>query len=145
MAGPEPWADAKARLQQAQQVGLLPPIQWPNEAFERPKGSPFLAVEMVGDVGQPVELGQQAQWTEDGTLHVEVYVPWGFGSEPARQLARQVVRLFQPPAGGPAGDRMLYRRCSIGAGDEDPKGEGKWWLMPVWVEWAYQDHPATAG
>lgn len=143
MAGPEPWADAKGRLQAAQQVGLLPPIQWPNEDFDRPKGSPFLAADMVGAAGEPVEMGPNAQWDEDGTLHVQVFVPWGYGSEPGRQLARQVVRLFQPPAA--ASGPVLYRRCSIGAGEKEQEGEGKWWVLPVWVDFTFQDHPASAG
>ena len=94
MSSPTPWADMRGRLEAAQQAGLVPMIQWPNEIFTRQPGQPFLEVDGIGDVAEPVELGPNGQWNEDGTLHVQVYVPRGTGSTHARQIAERVVRLL---------------------------------------------------
>jgi hypothetical protein len=138
MASPTPWADAKTRLQAAQQAGLLPVIQWPNETFTKPLNLPFLEVDSIGDIAEPAELGPNGQWNEEGTLHVQIYIPRGFGSEPGRQLAQKIVRIFRAVREGP----VIYRRTSIGAGEKVIEGAGNWWRLPVYIDWEYQDRPA---
>ncbi|EHM00532.1 hypothetical protein HMPREF9946_02572 [Acetobacteraceae bacterium AT-5844] len=141
MSSPTPWAEMRRRLEAAQQTGRLPMIQWPNETFIRPTAQPFLEVEGIGNIAEPVEMGRNGQWNEDGTLHVQVYVPRGTGSTLAREIAERVVRLFRGACEGP----VVYRRTSIGAGEKETEGTGMWWRLPVYIDWEYQDRPTSDG
>jgi hypothetical protein len=128
---PEPWNDARARLEGA----ALPfPIEWPNEAFTAPDLAAWLSVEAEGDVLEPIELGHGA-WEERGTFLVHVIVPLGTGSATARQVAKDIANIYRGVVG-----YTVYRRASIGAGV--PSEDGKWWVLTVTVEWTYTDRPA---
>jgi hypothetical protein len=128
---PEPWSDARARLEAA---ALPYPIEWPNEPFTTPDLAPWLSVEAEGDVLEPIELGGGA-WEERGTLMVHVCIPLGTGSATGRQIAKDIANIYRGVNG-----LTLYRRASIGAGV--PTEDGRWWVITVTLEWTYTDRPA---
>jgi hypothetical protein len=128
---PDPWSDARARLEAA---ALPYPVEWPNEPFTTPDLAPWLSVEAEGDVLEPIELGGGA-WEERGTLMVHVCIPLGTGSALGRQIAKDIANIYRGVNG-----LTLYRRASIGAGV--PTEDGRWWVLTVTLEWTYTDRPA---
>lgn len=135
MSSLAPYADARSLLEAANLVPAAN-VAWQNEPFQEPAGDPappWLAVECVGHVLQPVELGGGV-WQEEGTLYVHVMVPAGSGTDTARTLAKQVANVFR----GLGPRQVIYRGASIGnSAPTDP--QGIWWGLTVTVEWVYQD------
>jgi hypothetical protein len=127
---PDPWNDARARLEAA---GLNLPTEWPNEGFSIPDLSMWLSVEASGDMLAPVEIGNGA-WQEEGTFTVHVCSPVGSGSADARQVAKDIASAFRGVAGP-----VIYRRASIGSGAQTE--DGMWWVLSVVIEWTYVDRP----
>ena len=131
---PVPWLDAVARLKAA---SLVPPdmIEWPNTQFQIPEPSagPWLSVQSVGDVLDPMEVGDGA-WLEEGRLFVHVMVPAFSGTLTARQIAKGVANTFR----GLGQQAVRYMGASIGAGEHADE-EGTLWRLTVVVDWKYQD------
>ena len=136
MSSPVPWADAKALLQTA--LATVPatiPIAWPNVAFANPSPPTiWISVDSVGRSLEQIELGGRS-WQEEGTLYVYIMAPAGFGTEQSRQLAKTITNGFRNL--GPR-DVVYYAAC-IGQGNRD-ETDGSWWIMPVTIDWRWQDH-----
>lgn len=135
MSSPGPWGDAKARIQAAAVVPDLM-TSWPNLAFQKPAPEPgvaWVAIEMTSTVLEPIELAGGV-WEETGILWVHLFVPWGTGSEYARQLSKDFANVFRSLAPAPT----TYLRASFGDGGRDDV-DGNWWRMTTSIEWQYQD------
>lgn len=130
-----PYDDAVALLQAA---NLGYPIQYPNINFTQPQGTPWMAMNMTGDLLEPIELNGGA-WQEEGTLLVQIIVPTGTGSRLARTLGKQVANVFRNL--GPRD--VVYFQMSIGENTMDVP-VGNWWVMGVTVLYRWQDVPAPA-
>lgn len=132
---PEPWADARSRLEAA---ALGYPIEWPNEPFAAPDLSPWLSVQAEGDMLEAIEMHQAGAWEERGVFAVHVLVPLGTGSLLARQIAKAIANIYRAAAQTPA--FTIYRRAAIG--DGRPSEDGKWWVLTVTVDFVFTDRPA---
>lgn len=132
MSSPAPWDDAVARLMAA---GLGLPIEWPNEAFARPDpATTWLQADMTGDVLEPIEMGPNGVWQEEGFLQVHIHVPRNQGTRGAREIAKTIANLFRGLPTGP----IVYGRASIGSGDvQEP--DGMWWRLTIHIDYRYQD------
>jgi hypothetical protein len=132
MSSPVPFNDARARLQAASLGGW--PFEWPNEPFNDPRPATiWLAVEMVSDIVEPIEMSGGA-WVEEGTLMVDIIVPIGWGTDAARETAKKICNTFRGITSG----GISYLTAAIGNGGRDPE-RGKYWVMPVRITWRYQD------
>lgn len=130
MSSPVPWTDARTKLIAA---SLGVPIEWPNEHFIAPDTGLWISVDMTSGLLEPIEIGGSI-WQEEGTLYVDVLAPLNGGSLDARTLAKQIVNLFRqlPP------QPVIYLSAAIGGGRPSAR-DGRWWELPVSVDWRYQD------
>ncbi len=128
-------ADARALIEAAN-LGVT--IAWPNEPFTEPSNDDlWLIVEIVGGAGGPIELGQKAWWEFTGAINIYVNAPIGSGSAAALTLSKQVLNVFR----GLPERAVVYLSGEIGAG-EPGTDDGRWWRLPVSIEFRYQD-PVT--
>lgn len=134
---PEAWADARFRVETAA-LGI--PIEWPNEPWEQPDASsgPWLYVEGTADVSMPMELGQDADWIEQGRIFLHLYAPIGSGSDEIRVFAKRLANQFRGLGPG----AIRYTSASIGSGEIDDSN-GSWWRLTVWVTYKFQDSPSA--
>jgi len=132
MSSPEPWADARVRIETA---GLVPAdrVCWPNEAFHQPNGETWIAVDMSGGLSEPLELGGGV-WQERGRLWMHCFAPTGTGTADLRALAKAAADLFRGLPSGP----VVYESAEIGMG-EPGDDDGRYWRISVSVEYRYQD------
>jgi hypothetical protein len=141
MSSPDVWTDARARIEDvAATLGL--PVAWPNEAFPEPQpydpatGAPFhwIAVEISGDLSEPMELGREGVWEETGTLHLHLIVPTGSGIETALTERKALVGAFRglPPAA------VTYRGAILDPGGPS-EGDGNWFRLGARIPYSYQD------
>lgn len=126
MSSPEVWTDAKARIL-AYATAKPITVAWPNEAFTKPEPpAPWLAVEAYGDGSDPIELGIEAAWIEEGSIDVHVMVPVGSGISTGLTIRHEVQDLFRgiEPTSliydgaslnrlGPVADDGVYRPLTV--------------------------------
>lgn len=132
MSSAEPWLDARAILEGA---ALGVPIEWPNELEVAPGEALWIRVDMVGDSLQPIEMGPNGMWLEDGTLFVDIFAPAGHGTLDARYLAKRITNLFR----GLGPRAVRWRRATLGQGAEVDARASKWWCLPVTISYEMQD------
>lgn len=131
MSSPTPWADAKARILAA---GLGVTIAWPNEPITLPEPPAiWLRVSSVSHMLQPIEIGGKS-WQEEGTLLCDIVIPRGTGIDAAQTLAKTILNTFRGLPPGPT----VYLTGAIGSSAEE-EIRGMWLVMPVAVDWRYQD------
>lgn len=126
---PEPWLDARGRLENA---NLRYPIEWPNEPFTVPNMSPWLSVDTSSDILSPIEMGGDGAWAEKGTFIITVLVPAGTGTLDVRTIAKTLANIYRGVTG-----HTVYRSMSVGEGI--PSDDGKWWVTVVTITWEYTD------
>jgi len=131
MSSPAPWDDARAILE-AWGTTASVSIRWPNEPFTVPAVT-YASVGMAGDVSQPIEMGRGG-WAETGSLMVDIHVPKGHGTRPARVLAKDIANLFRGRDAAP----VTYHNASLGDGAPD-ESDGAWWVLTVIVDYRYTD------
>lgn len=126
MSSPDVWTDAKARIT-AYAAAKPITVAWPNEPFVKPEPpAPWLAVEAYGDGSDPIELGLEAAWLEEGSIDVHVMIPVGSGISTGLAIRKEVQDLFRgiEPAAliydgsalnrlGPTADDKLYRPLTV--------------------------------
>ena len=102
-------------------------MAWPNDPFVKPEPpAPWLAVEAYGDGSEPIELGLEAAWLEEGSIDVHVMIPVGSGISTGLAIRKEVQDLFRgiEPAElsydgaalnrlGPTADDKLYRPLTV--------------------------------
>lgn len=109
MSSPDVWTDAKARLL-AYATAKPITVAWPNEAFTKPEPpAPWLAVEAYGDGSEPIELGRDAAWIEEGSIDVHVMVPVGSGVAAGLAIRKEVQDLFR----GIEPDELVYDGAAL--------------------------------
>mgnify|MGYP000458614579 CR=1 FL=1 len=126
MSSPDVWTDARARIE-AYATAKPIAVAWPNERFTKPQPpAPWLAVETYGDGSEPIELGRDAAWIEEGSIDVHVMVPVGSGVAAGLAIRKEVQDLFRgiEPAAltydgaalnrlGPVADDGVYRPLTV--------------------------------
>lgn len=133
MSSPAPWNDARAIIEADGLAGA--PVRWPAEPWTLPNPPVlWVAVDMAGDVTEPIEMGPGGGWQETGALYATVFIPQGFGTANARVLAQRIINLFRNRPTGV----VTYSRASIGNAEPDTD-DGAWWRLLVTVDYRYQD------
>lgn len=139
MSSPEVWLDAKPRIEAAA-LALGLPVAWPNEQFEEPPafddaGMPtvWVAVEVEGDVAEPIELGDGV-WDERGMIHLSLMIPMGAGIMRGLEKRKGLATAFRQIGPNP----VTYRDIVL-----DPGGpgetDGRWRTLGLRIAYSYQD------
>jgi hypothetical protein len=110
------------------------PLAWDNETYSAQADTPFVMVQITGDLWDQHSIGAGARlenrWEEEGELLLSVIVPTGTGSLLARQHAEALANIFR---GLNLGD-IEFRDISIGLGVA-AQDRGPWWLLPIRINW----------
>ncbi|MFH5927077.1 DUF4128 domain-containing protein [Roseomonas xinghualingensis] len=146
MSSPDVWTDARARIKAAADaLGL--PVAWPNEAFPEPQpydpasGAPlhWIAVEISGDLSEPLEIGREGVWEETGMVHLHLMIPTGSGLAAGLAQRKALANAFRGLLPAP----VMYRGAIFdpsGPADED----GNWARLSLRVPYSYQDFTIPA-
>jgi len=139
MSSPEVYDDARAIIEAAA-LSLNLPVAWPNEEFLEPQpfdneGVPsvWVAVELEGDVGDPVEIGG-VQWDEQGVVHLSVMIPLNTGVREGMAKRKALALAFR---GLPPGV-VLYGSSSLDPGGPS-ETDGRWRMLGLRVAYSFQD------
>lgn len=135
MASPEVWTLARALLEDAD-LGV--PFAWPNEQFPDPADSAdptFIAVDIVGWLAAPMEIGPGPFWEESGRLLCMVMVPSGTGIAAGKALQKAIANIFRFAEPGP----VVWHEVAIGP-DKDTE-DGSYYAMSVEAGYRYTDRP----
>jgi hypothetical protein len=112
------------------------PLAWDNETFSPQDNTPFVMVQITGDLWDQHSIGAgdrlENRWEETGELLLSVIVPTGTGSLLARQHAEALANIFR----GLNLDEsnIEFRDISIGLGVA-AEDRGPWWLLPIRINW----------
>lgn len=122
-------------------TGLVPPIRFENEEFDKPNPpAPWIAMAVTGVLYGQQSLGMPTQaanrWDEQGHLWLPVFVPVGTGGSRARQLAKQLADIFRGLT--LLNGSLEFMGAFIGEGAPSPE-EGNWFQLIVAVEWRRMD------
>jgi hypothetical protein len=135
MSSPEVWQTARSLLENA---GLGVPFAWPNEVFPDPADSTdpiFVAVDIVGYLAMPAEIGPDPFWEESGRLLCEVMVPSGTGIDAGKPLQKAIANVFRFAVPGP----VIWHEVTIGP-DRDAQ-DGAYYAMSVEAGYRFTDRP----